>query len=191
MRKIGILGGSFNPPHIAHVLMAEQAKTQLQLDEIWFMPSGIPPHKHKKTTIDGMLRLEMVRLAIQDNDAFRLEPIEVETGGINYTVDTMTQLIAQYPEYQFHFIIGGDMVEDLPNWHNIDLLMNLVTFVAVNRPNTTLQSPYPLKHVHLPEMNISSTFIRDSVQQNKSIRYLVPDAVKDYIKEKGLYRHVE
>lgn len=190
MKKIGILGGSFNPPHVAHVLLAEQVKTQLQLDEVWFMPSAIPPHIKKKTTIAGHHRLAMVQLAIQQNVAFKLETIELDQGGVNYTVDTMKQLTKKHPDKTFYFIIGGDMVEDLPNWHCVDDLMTLVTFVAVNRPETRLESPYPLIRLTVPNMAISSTFIRESVAKQRSIRYLVDDAVGEYIIEKGLYQDV-
>lgn len=186
--KVGILGGTFNPPHIGHLMIADQVRDQLDLEKIWFLPSANPPHAKGKTTIEAEHRVEMVKRAIKGNDLFEIQLAEIQRGGKSYTVDTIKQLTEDYPEFDFYFIIGGDMVEDLPNWYKIDELMEKIQFVAVNRPGYSIESPYPVIWVDTPEVKISSTTIREKQEQGCSIRYLVPERVKQYIEEKGLYK---
>src|SRR5690625_2434815 len=178
--KVGILGGTFNPPHMGHLVMADQVKDQLDLDKILFMPTAEPPHSSvEKKTISSDIRVEMVELAIQDNSNFDIELYEVESGGKNYTYDTMKALIELYPAVDFYFIIGGDMVSDLPNWYKIDELVQLVQFVGVKRPGYEVESEYPIIMVDTPLIDISSSLIRKKVAIDCSIRYLVPEAVRD------------
>src|SRR5690625_178954 len=118
MRKIGILGGTFDPPHLGHLIIAEQVRSALDLEEIWFMPSNEPPHKSRaKTNVNH--RLAMLKLAIEDNDAFKVNTIELARKGKSYTIDTMKLLIKNHPHTEFYFIIGADMVEYLPHWAKI------------------------------------------------------------------------
>ncbi|GKQ42513.1 putative nicotinate-nucleotide adenylyltransferase [Companilactobacillus sp. RD055328] len=186
-KSIGILGGTFNPPHIAHLVMAQQVLDQLSLDEIWFIPDNIPPHVDRKDAIDAIHRVEMVRLAIEDNPQFKLDLTEINRGGVSYTFDTMKLLKKANPDVDFYFIMGGDMVEYLPTWNHIDELTKLVQFVGVCRPGFEQDSKYPVIWVNSPLLNISSTDIRNKLNANHTIKYLVPNKVEEYIKQEGLY----
>lgn len=187
-KKIGVLGGTFNPPHMGHLMIAEQVRDQLDLDNIHFMPTFIPAHKEEKAAIDSDHRVEMVGRAIDDNSNFSLNLTEVNRGGKSYTVDTMKVLKEANPETRYYFIIGGDMVEDLPNWKGIDELVNLVQFVAVRRPNYSQKSEYPVIWIDVPSYEISSSIIRNKVKTACSIHYLTPEKVIEYIEKEGLYK---
>lgn len=186
--RIGILGGTFNPPHLGHLLMAEQVGNQLELDEVWFMPTAKPPHAPGKETIASQHRLQMVQKAIAGNPLFRLQPYEVNRGGKNYTVDTMRHFVTEFPESDFYFIIGQDSAHDLYTWRNIDELVQLVQLVGVRRPGELpYNSAYPVLWVDSPSVDISSTEIRLRVYLEQSIRYQVPRDVEEYIKKHNLY----
>lgn len=184
--EIGIFGGTFDPPHLGHLIMAEQVRSQLELDEIWFIPSNLPPHK-QKARASADQRQQMLQLAIMNNPAFRLNTIELSRPGKSYTLDTIQMLTKKFAHDHFHFIIGADMVQDLPNWYRIDELMELIDFVGVKRTGFTFQTSYPITAVDVPMIEISSTIIRDRLSKGNSIKYLVPDAVYDFIKERGMY----
>jgi len=186
-RKVGLLGGTFNPPHIGHLLMADQVKDQLNLEDIQFMPTAEPAHVNEKTTISSDYRVDMVDLAIEDNPDFSLNLTEVNRGGKSYTIDTIKELKESNPNIDYYFIIGGDMVEDLENWRSIDELVDLVQFVAVRRPNFKSETSYPVIWVDVPQIAISSSEIREKVATKSSIKYLADDEVIDYINAKGLY----
>lgn len=187
--KIGIFGGTFNPPHLGHLIMAEQVKEQLDLDKILFMPTAEPPHSSMdKETISSDVRVEMLELALMDNPGFDLELYEVKRGGKNYSFDTMKALTDLYPGVEFYFIIGGDMIVDLPTWYRIDELAELVQFVGIERPGYIAESDYPIIMVDTTVTDISSSIIRDKVSRDCSIKYLVPAAVKEYIELEGLYK---
>jgi nicotinate-nucleotide adenylyltransferase len=185
--KVGILGGTFDPPHYGHLIIANEVLSTLQLDEIWFMPNQEPPHKKKSESIKNEERLQMLELAICGNTAFRVETIELHRQGPSYTVDTMKMINDQYSNHQFFFIIGADMIEYLPKWHKIDELIKLVQFVGVERPTYSSQTDYPVLYVDVPALDVSSSMIRDRVKNGKTIRYLLPDPVIQYIEEKHLY----
>jgi len=185
--KVGILGGTFDPPHYGHLLIANEVLSTLQLDEIWFMPNQEPPHKKKSDSIKNEDRLKMLELAICGNTAFRVETIELHRQGPSYTVDTMKMINDQYSDHQFFFIIGADMIEYLPKWYKIDELIKLVQFVGVKRPTYNSQTDYPVLCIDVPALEVSSSMIRDRVKNGKTIRYLLPDPVIQYIEEKHLY----
>lgn len=188
-QKVGVLGGTFNPPHLGHLIIAEQIKDQLDLDKIMFLPTAEPPHSSAiKTTISSDKRVQMIELATMDNPDFEIEHFEVENGGKNYTYDTMKALVDLYPAVDFYFIIGGDMIVDLPTWHRIDELVHLVQFVGVRREGIEIDTDYPIIIVNTPLINISSSFIREKVKNKNSIKYLVPETVQKYIEEEGLYQ---
>ena len=187
-KRVGILGGTFNPPHMGHLIVADQVCQQLGLDEIRFMPDATPPHVDKKEAIDEKYRLDMVNQSIADNANFKIEDAELKRGGISFTYDTMVALKAEHPENDYYFIIGGDMVAYLPKWSRIDELVKLVHFVGVKRTGFEQKSPYPILWVDVPTIDISSTQIRDKIKEGRSINYLVPKAVSDYIEKEGLYR---
>jgi nicotinate-nucleotide adenylyltransferase len=187
MRKIGIFGGTFDPPHFGHLLMANEVCFRLNLDEIWFMPNQLPPHKLKTSNTTNENRSQMLLNAINNQPQFKVETIEFSRSGPSYTIDTIMVLKDQYPEDQFYFIIGADMIEYLPKWHRIDELIHLVQFVGVKRPGYSEITNYPIIYVEAPLIDISSKMIRNRIQNNEPIRYLLPEAVRDYIKEKQLY----
>ncbi|WP_404453094.1 nicotinate-nucleotide adenylyltransferase [Virgibacillus necropolis] len=186
MRRVGILGGTFDPPHLGHLIIAEEVRLSLSLEGIWFIPSQEPPHKNK-AFINAENRVEMVRKAIEGNSYFKLNTIEVDRLGKSFTFDTLKILTNEHPDVSFYFIIGADMVEYLPKWHKINELMEMVSFVGVKRIGSQLDTPYPIKLVDIPNIEISSTMIRDRIYKNASIKYYLPEAVIRYIKEKRLY----
>ncbi|KRN34245.1 nicotinate-nucleotide adenylyltransferase [Liquorilactobacillus mali] len=186
-KRVGILGGTFNPPHTGHLIIAEQVTSQLDLDEMLFMPDALPPHVDHKDTIAAEDRRKMVELSIAENPLFGLETAELERGGISYTFDTIVELKRKHPDYEYYFVIGGDMVDYLPKWYRIDELVKLVHFVGVARTGFPKESKYPVMWVDVPLIEISSTQIRWNIQHNCSIKYLVPKDVEHYIKEEGLY----
>jgi len=186
LKKVGILGGTFDPPHIGHLIIADEVKHQLKFDAIWFIPTNVPPHKNKATS-SAQHRLEMVRLATKDNDSFYVNPIEVNLHQTSYTIDTIKQLKRTHPENQFYFIIGADMVEYLPHWKNINQLTELIKFVGVKRTNYTLDTTYPIIEVPIPTIEISSTNIRCRFKQSHPVKYLLSNDVYEYIKEHQLY----
>ncbi|MGM1046629.1 nicotinate-nucleotide adenylyltransferase [Paenibacillus uliginis N3/975] len=191
--KVGIMGGTFDPIHIGHMLAAEAARDVYQLDEVWFMPSHIPPHK-LESGATGQMRLEMTSEAVSGHPSFRTLDFEIERGGVSYTVDTVMELRRAYPHIEFTFIIGADMVNYLPKWHRIDELAGMLNFIGVNRPGSSLDVnllPSFLQKVvkiaDMPLVDISSTLIRKRVAAGESIRYMVPDRVYDYIVRSGIY----
>lgn len=187
-KQVGLFGGTFNPVHNGHLIMAESVRTQLALETVLFMPDNLPPHVDHKAAISGKDRLAMLELAIHDNPHFGLELCELQRGGVSYSYDTIVGLKKLHPDVDYYFIIGADMVNYLPKWYRIDDLVKLVTFVGVKRPGVTPQSPYPVLWVDAPLIDISSTQIRQRVAMGQSIRYLVPEPVRDYIQKEGLYR---
>ncbi|MFT4412710.1 nicotinate-nucleotide adenylyltransferase [Fredinandcohnia humi] len=187
MNHIGIMGGTFDPPHIGHLFIASEVLAQLKLSEIWFMPNNIPPHKDRKYNVTNEQRVEVLSLALEDHPAFKLQLLELKREGPSYTYDTMKILQEKYTNTVFYFIIGGDMVEYLPHWHNIDELIKMVTFVGVKRPGYAFPSQYPLIEVDIPQLDISSTMIRKRLQEGGNTMYLLPEKVRNYIEEKQLY----
>ena len=183
-KQVGLLGGNFNPVHLAHLVMADQVQNQLGLDKVYLMPTYLPPHVDEKKTISSEHRLAMLELAVADNPCLDIEPIELIRKGKSYTYDTMKALKEANPDTDYYFIIGGDMVEYLPKWHRIDDLLHLVQFVGIRRPNYPTESTYPIIWVDVPQMAISSTLIRQKVKSGCSIRYLLPENVINYIQEK-------
>ncbi|SDK52838.1 nicotinate-nucleotide adenylyltransferase [Sediminibacillus albus] len=186
MKRVGLLGGTFDPPHTGHLLIAEEVRQALQLDEVWFIPSYQPPHKRHSGT-QAELRMKMVEAAIEGNQYFSVNPVEVVREGKSYTVDTIRLLQKHHPDVEFYFIIGADMVEYLSKWHRIDELVELVQFVGVKRSHYPLETSYPVIEAEIPGMDVSSTLIRERIAAGISVRYLVPDSVINKIKEHQLY----
>ncbi|EMP67056.1 nicotinate-nucleotide adenylyltransferase [Streptococcus mutans] len=187
-KQIGILGGNFNPVHNAHLLVADQVRQQLGLDEVLLMPEYKPPHVDKKATIDEKHRLKMLELAIKGIEGLAIETIELKRKGVSYTYDTMKDLIEQNPDVDYYFIIGADMVDYLPKWHKIDELIQMVQFVGVQRSKYKAGTSYPVIWVDVPLMDISSSMIRDFIRKNRKPNFLLPKLVLDYIEKEGLYQ---
>ena len=186
-KQIGILGGNFNPVHNAHLVVADQVRQQLGLDQVLLMPEYEPPHVDKKETIDERHRLKMLELAIEGIESLGIETIELERKGISYTYDTMKLLTEQHPDTDYYFIIGADMVDYLPKWYRIDELVEMVQFVGVQRPRYKAGTSYPVIWVDVPLMDISSSMVRDFLAQGRTPNFLLPQPVLDYIEKEGLY----
>lgn len=187
MKKVGIFGGTFNPPHIGHLIMANEVYAALELDEIRFMPNAQAPHKEVSSSATNAQRLEMVELAIQGIPHFTVERFEMERGGVSYTYETMKAMREREPGIEFYFIIGGDMIDSLNSWYRIDDLLELVHFIGVKRPGSSAQTDYPIRMVEVPEINLSSTFIRNRLQHNGSLHFLLQPDVEAFIRKEGLY----
>ena len=186
-KRVGILGGTFNPPHLGHLIIANEVLHALKLEEVRFMPNQKPPHKIMTNNVSEEQRLAMTELAIQDHEKFKLETIELKREGCSYTYDTMQLLKAQEPDVDFYFIIGADMIEYLPKWYKVSELCELVQFVGVNRPRYSTESEIPIVSIDIPDISISSTLLRRRLAQQQSVKYLIPDQVISYIKEHSLY----
>ena len=187
MKRIGILGGTFNPPHIGHLIIANEVKHALDLDEVRLIPTASPPHKTADKDVTALQRLRMVELAVEGAEGLTASSFEVDKGGVSYSYDTISALKEIEPETEFFFIIGGDMVDLLPTWHKIDELVQIVTFIGVNRPGAHGETPYPVTFISIPEIDLSSTVIRDRLAEGGTIRFLTPPKVDSYIRQEGLY----
>jgi nicotinate-nucleotide adenylyltransferase len=199
MRRIGIMGGTFNPIHMAHLILAEGAYEQLQLDEVIFMPSKTPPHKLGEVIAENSHRVHMIKLAIQDNPHFRLSTMELEREGITYTVDTLRELKNMYPDDLFFFILGGDSLLSFEKWREPREILGLAHVVATGRDNLAKQVILDkinylqvtmngcIHYLQVPNMDLSSSYIRKLRNLNKSITYYVPKEVESYIVDEKLY----
>lgn len=159
-RRVGLYGGTFNPVHNAHLLVAEQVGRTLSLDKVSFLPDMQPPHRDHKGTIAADLRVDMLKLAVADNPFFDIEMEEINRGGVSYTYDTIKALKERHPDTDYYFIIGGDMVDYLPTWNKIDQLVKMVNFVGVRRKGAKNEAQYPVIWVDVPTVAISSSDIR-------------------------------
>jgi nicotinate-nucleotide adenylyltransferase len=191
--KVGIFGGTFDPVHFGHLLLAEQAREAASLHEIWFIPAGEPPHKQGKPLTPAEERKKMVELAVEGHPQFKVNPIELLRSGPSYTVDTIMELRKQNPHVEFFLLVGADMVKNLPKWYKIKEIIQNVHVIGLGRPGVdhdALPEFIEERLMWIPdavETNISSSIIRKRLMLNRSVRYLVPDSVYKYIKEQGLY----
>lgn len=198
-RRIGIMGGTFDPIHIAHLMLAEQSYQALQLDGVWWIPTRQSPHKTEQPQASADDRVEMVAAAISEVPYFELKDLERDGEGSAFTIDTVTRLQEMEQETQFYFLLGADQVRALPSWHRVDDLMQRIWFVCTARPGfvdeqleTEIQT-WPahwqerLIWIDMPQLDISATMIRARCAAGLSIRYWVHDAVRKLIGEKGLY----
>lgn len=187
--KIGILGGTFNPIHYGHLILGEQVLGQLELDRVIFIPAFMPPHKSDRGIIAARQRLAMIEAAVEGNRNLTVSDIEIRRRGKSYTVDTLRVIKKLYPSADLFFICGSDLVSEIPTWKNVDEIYKLARFVLVKRPGfgKRLSGKSFLK-IHVAQVDISSSLIRQLVRQGRSIRYLTPDSVVAYIEKHGLYR---
>ncbi|PYI90914.1 MAG: nicotinate (nicotinamide) nucleotide adenylyltransferase [Verrucomicrobia bacterium] len=185
LNKIGIFGGTFDPIHHGHLILARDAFEQLSLDRLIFIPAAISPHKLKQQPTAPELRLEMLRAAIEGESHFCLDALELERPAPSYTVDTMEALKTREPDADFVYLIGEDNVVHLPTWHRFADLSRMVQFAVLDRSGLKTTHPYPTIRRHL---EISASDIRNRVARGQSIRYLVPPAVEKIIRERQLYR---
>ncbi len=186
MKRVGLIGGAFDPPHNGHLEIANVVQAALQLDEIRFMPTNIPPHKAGSSAA-AKDRVAMLRLAIKDEERFSIEENELHRDGPSYTIDTIQALKDIESETQFYFIIGGDMIDYLPKWKRIDELVQLVHFVGVKRPTYNGVTSYPIQMVEMDEVDVSSSEIRKRLTLGQSVADLLPKEVLNYIHKHSLY----
>ena len=190
MTKIALFGGTFDPIHIGHLLMARTAQEEMGFDKLIFIPCAVPPHRRSSTFFSVEDRIAMVRLAVAYNSAFEVSDYEVQKGGRSYSVDTVRHFRELYPSpVKLYFIVGGDAINQIHTWKDVDQIKKMCTFVSVNRPGYP-RGEEKLKY-HAVTMNgieMSSTEIRKRILGGKTIQFLVPDTVLDYIRERHLYK---
>ncbi len=196
MERVGILGGTFDPPHIGHLVLAEYARTALNLDCVLFVPAADPPHKQQlRYGIER--RLPMLELAIAGNDQFVISRVDVDRPGPHYTVDMVRILQQQNPQTEYYFLMGGDSLHHLPQWYHPLELIALCKLAVMARPGTEVAPDLKalpgltdrVVMIDSPMLGFSSTEVAERLEAGKSVRYLVPDAVLTYIQENGLYRN--
>lgn len=198
---IGILGGTFNPPHIGHLICAQEAYLQLELDRVVLMPARIPPHKAVEEEPGPEHRLELCRLAVQgDEGRFEVSDLEMQRSGPSYTVDTLQELHSRAPDNELFLIVGGDIAAGLPKWHEPERVLSLATLAVAKRRGTpkadvaealnSLRGGGRSRFFEMPTIGLSSTMIRQRVRSGMPIKYLVPDPVSNYIHHHRLYRSV-
>ena len=187
--RLGVLGGTFDPVHIGHLILAEAAREELALDRLLFVPAGQPWRKAGRDIATAADRLAMLEFAVSDNPAFEVCTIEVEREGPSYTVETLSEIKARSLPAQIFFIVGEDALEDMPNWKEPERIAELAEIVAAPRPGRP--SPHETGRITLlrgmPIIGVSATAVRERVRDGRPIRYLVPPAVEDYIRRRQLY----
>jgi nicotinate-nucleotide adenylyltransferase len=195
--RIGILGGAFNPPHVGHLVCAQEALVQLELEKVVFMPVGEAPHRVIEHDPGAEARLEMVELAVAGDDRFEVSRAELDRPGPSYTADTLRDLHSQSPDDEIFLILGGDQAAALPRWHEPETVLSLATVAVVERSNWSrnaigitigrMPGAERIRYLDMPVMQVSSSSIRRRVADGRPIRYLVPDKLASYIGTKGLY----
>jgi nicotinate-nucleotide adenylyltransferase len=195
--QVGILGGTFNPPHLGHLVCAQEAYLQLELDRVMLMPARIPPHKPVEHEPGVAHRLELCRLAVQGDDRFSVSDLELSRPGPSYTVDTLDELNSSEPNNELFLIVGGDVAAGLPQWREPERVLGLATLAVARRRGTAwasvesalrgLRGGDRARFFRMPEIGVSSTIVRERVRARQPIRYIVPDQVAEYIARHRLY----
>jgi nicotinate-nucleotide adenylyltransferase len=199
MPRIGLLGGTFNPPHIGHLICAQEALLQLELDRVDLVPVRQPPHKELEADPGVEARVELCRRAVADDPRLGLCRVDADRPGPSYTVDTLRELHERTPEDELIFIVGGDMAHSLPTWHDPEGVLALAELGVAEREGVRRAdilervsglrgAPERLRFFDMPRLDVSSSLIRRRVAAGLPVRYLVPDAVAEHIERSGLYR---
>ena len=197
--RLGVYGGTFNPVHYGHLLAAEQCREQCRLDEVWFVPASVPPHKPHDAIAPGAQRAEMLELATAGHPRFRVSRIELDRDGPSFTVDTLQQIAGEEPARELYLLVGGDMLADLPTWREPARILELAEVLVVNRgrrePDPRIVTSSLGDHVadrfqvvSMPGIDLSASDIRKRVQAGRSVRFMTPRAVEMYIHQHELYR---
>jgi nicotinate-nucleotide adenylyltransferase len=200
--RVGVFGGTFDPVHLGHLILAEQCREQGRLDQVLFVPAARPPHKDERDLSPFAQRVEMLSLAISGQPAFRIDELEKDRPGPSYTVETLAYLHRCHPEADLCLLVGGDTLHDLPMWYQPQAIVAQATLLVMARPGATLPSveelrknlglreevPLRVQVVDVPLIDIASRDVRSRVRRGSSIRYLVPRAVEAYIQDKHLYQ---
>jgi nicotinate-nucleotide adenylyltransferase len=197
-RRVGLLGGTFNPPHVGHMICAQEALLQLELDVVRLVPAAVPPHKQAPDDPGIEARVAMCRAAVAGAEGLEVSLVEVQRGGRSYTVDTLRALHEAAPEDQLTFIVGGDMAYSLPSWREPEAILALARLGVAERAEvrrldiidrlSALAGADQIAFFDMPRIDISSTLVRRRAAAGRPVRYLVPDAVADLIESRGLYR---
>jgi nicotinate-nucleotide adenylyltransferase len=199
--RLGIFGGSFDPVHYGHLLLAECCREERQLDEVWFLPAAAPPHKLGAVLAPPKARIEMLELAISGHEGFRVSSLEVDRGGVSYTVETLRAIAKQQPQAELYLLMGADSLRDLPTWREPAEILSLAIPVVVRRAGSQAPDFTPLaslvsqarlaifeaSQVEMPQTELSSTDLRQRAADGRSLRYRTPRAVEKYIETQGLY----
>jgi len=195
--RVGILGGTFNPPHLGHLVCGQEAYVELGLDLVLLIPALIPPHKPIEDEPGAEHRLELCRLSIRNDHRFAVSALELLRAGPSFTVDTLRELHSQVPDNELFLIVGGDVAAGLPEWHQPERVLSLATVAVANRRGTPKVSVEAAlgrlcggdraRFFAMPRIGVSSTMIRRRVRAGQPVRYLVPDAVEQYISQHRLY----
>ena len=200
--RIGIFGGTFDPVHLGHLILAEQCREQAQLDQVWFVPAARPPHKQEQPLTPFERRAEMLALAVAGQPVFRIQDLERRRPGPSFTADTLAEIHQQQPDDELFLLTGSDVLPDLPQWHEPVRIVELATLLVVARPGWAVWSeeelrsvlqlpsagPLRLQVIQAPLIDISSRDLRRRVSAGRTIRYLVPRAVEAYIESHHLYQ---
>lgn len=188
--KIGLYFGSFNPIHVGHLIIASYIINEGYADQLWFVVSPHNPLKPSASLLNEYQRLHLVRLAIEEDDRFKVSDVEFKLPKPSYTIDTLTYLHEKYPNYDFSVVMGSDSFQNLPKWKNFETLVKGYRFIVYNRPGyeikDTLQAD--IRTVNAPLLEMSATTVRQLVKQSKSLRYMVPEKVRLEIENNGYYR---
>jgi nicotinate-nucleotide adenylyltransferase len=188
--RIGVFGGLFNPPHIGHLTLGQEAAWQLGLDRVVLVPTGAPSHRHAPGE-PAELRLRLTQAAVRGNPMFSVSRLEVDRDGPSYTVDTLRALADRHPGASLHLLIGADQLVALDAWHEAQSIPRLARIAAALRPGTDVAQlgDVDVDWVEMPQLSVSSSLVRARVREGRPIRYFVPDAVRELIESEGLYLH--
>jgi nicotinate-nucleotide adenylyltransferase len=195
--RIGVFGGTFDPVHLGHLILAEQCREQGRLEQVWFVPAARPPHKPERELTPFAQRVEMLNLAIAGQPAFRVEELENDRPGPGYTADTLEELHKRHPEHEWFLVIGGDALRDLPGWYDRRRIVAQAELLVMPRPGADLPAAEELRgklgpdlrmqFIDVPPIGISSSDLRERLRDGRSVRFLVPRAVEAYIRDKQLF----
>ncbi|MFA5114996.1 MAG: nicotinate-nucleotide adenylyltransferase [Candidatus Omnitrophota bacterium] len=187
--RIGILGGTFNPIHIGHLILAEEAREKLKLEKVIFVPTYRPPHKSNGDIAGAEQRYAMVRMAIKGNRYFAASDTEIKREGYSYTIDTLRVFKERYPDDELYFITGSDLLNYLGEWKDLNEVIKMVKLIVATRPGYPLEKlPSYITTVGIRAVDVSGFEVRRAIKEGRSFRYLVPEAVYSYIARRGLYR---
>ena len=186
--RLGVLGGTFDPPHIGHLLAASDAFEALSLDRLLFIPAAAHPFKGERVGATPRQRLDMLRLLVGDDARFAVDATETERSGLSYTVDTLADLARRYPEAERFFLIGEDLVDEVPTWRSPERIHELAEIVVMTRGDEPGSNVGPFRRLRTRRIDVSSTEVRARARARQSLHGFVPDAIAAYIREAGLYR---
>jgi nicotinate-nucleotide adenylyltransferase len=201
-QRVAVFGGTFDPVHLGHLIMAEQAREQARLDQVWFVPAASPPHKQGLAVTPFAHRAEMLHLAVAGQPSFRVEELEKDRPGPSYTADTLEELRRRHAHTELFLLLGSDCLPDLPHWHDPQRIVGAAGLLVVARPGWPVAGPEELSKalgllpevelrwqvVEVPLIEIASRDLRHRVAEGRSTRFLVPRAVECYVQEKRLYQ---